>query len=419
MSIKKLMIIAIKDLKLIFRDPTALILMLLAPFVLSLGMGALTGRFTGGATTGVSDIPIVVVNQDQGILGGILIEILESPDLEELLSPVISEDFKAAQATVDDDQSAAAILIPPGFSDSVLGNRQDAVTDQDSAIVIYANPTRPTSVNIIRSIVDQFVTQMEVGRVSAEVIVTQLLQKGIISPAEAAGLGADIGWEMAQGFSETASIQVKTDQVEEEALGFDILAVMAPGMATMFLMFTVAYGARSLLAEKQAGTLPRLLISPTQSFSVLGGKFTGILFTAIAQLAILIGGSSLMFRLQWGDVAGVVLLILAAAFGATGWGTLFAAILKTPGQVAITGSAVMLLFGLLGGSFFQLEMLPGWLQTLSKITPNAWANEGFLILSLGGKLTDIQSMLMALFIMGLVLFVTATLMISKRSLVGK
>lgn len=126
-----------------------------------------------------------------------------------------------------------------------------------------------------------------------------------------------------------------------------------------------------------------------------------------------------MFRLQWGDVAGVVLLILAAAFGATGWGTLFAAILKTPGQVAITGSAVMLLFGLLGGSFFQLEMLPGWLQTLSKITPNAWANEGFLILSLGGKLTDIQSMLMALFIMGLVLFVTATLMISKRSLVGK
>lgn len=419
MSIKKLMIIAIKDLKLIFRDPTALILMLLAPFVLSLGMGALTGRFTGGATTGVSDIPIVVVNQDQGILGGILIEILESPDLEELLSPVISEDFKAAQATVDDDQSAAAILIPPGFSDSVLGNRQDAVTDQDSAIAIYANPTRPTSVNIIRSIVDQFVTQMEVGRVSAEVIVTQLLQKGIISPAEAAGLGADIGWEMAQGFSETASIQVKTDQVEEEALGFDILAVMAPGMATMFLMFTVAYGARSLLAEKQAGTLPRLLISPTQSFSVLGGKFTGILFTAIAQLAILIGGSSLMFRLQWGDVAGVVLLILAAAFGATGWGTLFAAILKTPGQVAITGSAVMLLFGLLGGSFFQLEMLPGWLQTLSKITPNAWANEGFLILSLGGKLTDIQSMLMALFIMGLVLFVTATLMISKRSLVGK
>jgi ABC-2 type transport system permease protein len=184
-------------------------------------------------------------------------------------------------------------------------------------------------------------------------------------------------------------------------------------------MFTVSYGARTFLSENRAGTLPRLLISPTRPASVLGGKFTGILFTAIAQLVILIGGTSLMFRLQWGDMAGVFLLILAAAFGATGWGILFAAILKTPGQVAITGSAVMLLFGLLGGSFFQLNMLPGWLQVLSKMTPNAWANEGFLILSLGGRITDIQSTLMGLLIMGLVLFITASLIISKRGLVGK
>lgn len=419
MSIKKLMIIALKDLTLIFRDPTALIFMLLAPFVLSIGMGALTGRFTGGGMIGITDIPVVIVNQDQGILGGILIEILNSSELKDLLSPVIAEDFAAAQTTVDADQNAAAILIPPGFSDSIMGGMSEDAAEADAAIAIYANPTRPTSVNIIRSIVDQFVAQVEVGRVSAAVIVPQLLQAGIIPPEEAPDIGSEIAWEMAQGFGETASIHVKTDQAEEEALDFDILAVMAPGMATMFLMFTVTYGARSLLVENQAGTLPRLLIAPTHAFSVLGGKFTGILFTAIAQLVILIGGTSLMFRLQWGDVTGVLLLILAAAFGATGWGILFAAILKTPGQVAITGSAAMLLFGLLGGSFFQLDMLPGWLQTLARITPNAWANEGFLILSLGGRLTDIQSNLTALVIMGLLLFFTASLVISKRGLAGK
>lgn len=424
MSMKKLLIIALKDLKLIFRDPTALVLMLLAPFLLSIGMGALTGRFTGGGTSGISDIPVVIVNQDQGILGEILVEIFASSDLEELLSPVIEEDFTAARSTVDSDQSAAAILIPPGFSDSIfsnsiMGSTPDAMIDEAFAIAIYANPTRPTSVNIVRSIVDQFVTQVEIGRVSAAVIVTQLQQNGIISPDEAPEIGAEIGWGMAQGFGTSASIHVKTDQAEEEALGFDILAVMAPGMATLFLMFTVSYGARSFLDENRAGTLPRLLISPTRPASVLGGKFTGILLTAVAQLVILIGGTTLMFRLQWGDVAGLLLLILAAAFGATGWGILFAAILRTPGQVAITGSAVMLLFGLLGGSFFQLDMLPGWLQTLSKITPNAWANESFLILSLGGRLTDIQSNLLALVMMGLLLFVTASLVISKRGLVGK
>ncbi len=419
MSVKKLIIIAIKDLKLIFRDPTALVLMLLAPFMLSIGMGALTGRFTGGGAAGISGIPVAIVNQDEGILGEILIEIMESPDLEALLSPVIVEDFSAARTTVDSDQRAAAILIPTGFSDSIMGGMSDDIIEEDAAIAIYANPTRPTSVNIIRSIVDQFVAQVEVGRVSAAVIVPQLLQTGIISPEEAPVIGSEIGWEMAQGFDTSASIQVRMDRSEEEALDFDILAVMAPGMATMFLMFTVTYGARSILAENKAGTLPRLLISPTHAYSVLGGKFTGILFTSIAQLLILIGGTTLMFRLQWGDMAGVLLLILAAAFGATGWGIFFAGILKTPGQVAITGSAVMLLFGLLGGSFFQVDILPGWLQTLSKITPNAWANEGFLILSLGGRLTDIQSNLFALVVMGLLLFVTASLVITKRGLAGK
>ena len=43
MNLKKLFLIAIKDLRLIFRDPSALVLMLIAPFVLTLGMGALTG----------------------------------------------------------------------------------------------------------------------------------------------------------------------------------------------------------------------------------------------------------------------------------------------------------------------------------------------------------------------------------------
>ncbi len=419
MSFKKLFIIAIIDLKLIFRDPTALVLMLLAPYLLSIGMGALTGRFTGGGAIGISGIPVVIVNQDEGIFGEMLIEIMESPDLEELLSPVIEEDFSRARTTVDSDQRAAAILIPSGFSDSVMGGMSEEIEEEDVAIAIYANPTRPTSVNIIRSIVDQFVAQVEVGSVSAGVIVPQLIQASIISSDEAIEMGSEIVSEMAQGFGTSASIQVRMDQAEEEALDFDVLAVMAPGMATMFLMFTVTYGARSLLAETKAGTLPRLLISPTHAYSVLGGKFTGILFTAIAQLVILIGGTSLMFALQWGDVFGVVLLILAAAIGATGWGIIFAAILKTPGQVAITGSAVMLLFGLLGGSFFQLDMLPGWLQTLSRITPNAWANEGFYILSLGGRLSDIQSNLIALLVMGLGLFIAASWMINKRGLVGK
>jgi len=42
----KTFLIGIKDMKLAFRDRAALIFMLLAPFLLTLGMGLVTGRFS-------------------------------------------------------------------------------------------------------------------------------------------------------------------------------------------------------------------------------------------------------------------------------------------------------------------------------------------------------------------------------------
>ena len=61
----------------------------------------------------------------------------------------------------------------------------------------------------------------------------------------------------------------------------------------MFLMYTVTYGGRSLLAERSQGTLPRLLISPTATAQVLGGKVLGIFFTGVAQVGILILASAI------------------------------------------------------------------------------------------------------------------------------
>ncbi len=116
-------------------------------------------------------------------------------------------------------------------------------------------------------------------------------------------------------------------------------------------------GARSWL-ERSQGTLPRLLVSPTSSAQVLGGKVLGIFFTGVAQVGILILASSVFFGVKWGDPAGVAVLILAAVFGATGWGMLITALARTPAQVGSIGSALMLIFGILGGSFINLEQMP-------------------------------------------------------------
>lgn len=416
MNLRKLLLIALKDLRLIFRDPTGLVIMLLAPFALTLGMGALSGRFSGSTQLGISQISVAIVNQDSGELGQALEDVFTSRELNELIAADILTDPAAARALVDEDQIAAAIIVPEGFTASIFSPESGG----DVPVVeFYENPTRPTSTGIARSILESFLNQVEIGRVSGMLSVSQLLASGAIQPQQAAALGAEVGREVVGSTEDSPSIKLNANTVEGSGAKFDLLAYIAPGMAMFFLMYTVTMGGRSLLVESRTGTLARMLISPTNPGFVLGGKGFGIFLTSAAQLLILIGGTSLLFRLSWGDGTAVALLILAAAFGASGWGILMAAVLKTPGQVAITGSAIALLFGIIGGSFFDLHMLPEWVRTIAKVTPNSWANEGFRILSMGGKLAAIQPHLTALMSMGALLYALGTILISRRGLVRK
>ena len=141
------------------------------------------------------------------------------------------------------------------------------------------------------------------------------------------------------------------------------MAYLAPGYALLFLMYTATNAGRMLLVEKRQGTLPRLLVSPTTAAQVLTGKMIGSYMTGMLQMLILIAASSILFQLKWGDPLAVLILVLASVFGAVGWGMLLSALIKTPGQAASVGSALMLTFGILGGSFFDLGALPEWVQT--------------------------------------------------------
>ena len=418
---RKLFLIGIKDLQLIFRDRAALIFMLLAPFLLTIGMGFVTGRFSGNSS-GLSNIPVVIVNLDQDQLGNALADVFSSNELADLMEPTSSSDPAAARRLIDEDKAAGAVIIPEGFTRSIIpaeGTRfdQNFVEPKPVKIEVYANPTRPTSAGVVTAVVDEFISRVEAGRTSGMTSILQLIQAGLLNPQNAESQARDL-FQNANS-NESTAITLKTDKEGAAAIQFDILAYMAPGMALLFLMYTVSYGGRSLLAERTQGTLPRLLVSPTPTAQVLGGKVLGIFLTGVAQVGILIAASSIFFGVKWGDIGGLIALILAAVFGATGWGILITALARRPAQVANLGSALMLIFGILGGSFINLDQMPAYVQTLSKITPNAWGLEGFSTLARGGTLSNLIQPIIALLIMGTVLFGIAVLLFNRSGIMQK
>lgn len=416
----KLLYIGWKDLLVTFRDRAALIMMLVAPFALTLGMGLVTGGFSDNEGSGLRDIPVVVVNQDEGELGTFLLDALTAEPLADLLLVETAVSPADARQQVEDDSVAAAVLVPPTFSTSIIPNSETGETSELATIEIYANPGRPISASVVEAIVAGFLNQVQTGVLTAEVTVQQLLTSELVDP-QALGeiatiLGEQVGGENAG--AETAVIEVNSYVATDESAGddFNVLAFFAPGMAIFFLMYTVTLGARSILQEREEGTFLRLLATPTTMAQMLGGKVLGTFLTGLVQVAILIVSTTLLFGLRWGDALGVTALIILVSLASTGWGIVFASVARTSQQVSTMGTAVMLIFGVLGGTFFPATQFAGPLELLSKLTPHVWAMDGFITLATGGTLADIGLAMGALALMAVILFAVATFLLQRRSL---
>ncbi len=406
----KSFLIALKDLTLAFRDVGGLLLMMLAPFALTVGIGLVTGRFSGGGSTGLSEIPVVIVNQDDGDIGQAIVDVFTSSDLATLLEPQTLSDARAARTAVDADEAAAAVIIPAGFSEAVF-----AATAAAPQIELVLNPERPVSAGVIQAILDDLLSRVEVGRVSGQAAVEQLLQTGRITPDQAAEIGRALGAQQASAAGGGITL-THVDVSGRAAQAFDILTVIAPGFALMFLMFTVTNAGRTIVQERLSGTLPRLLVAPVGAGQVLGGKLLGIFLIGVAQVAILILANGLLFGVNWGDPIAVVLLVLASAAGAAGWGAVLAALAQSPAQIGGIGSALMLIFGILGGSLGNQITLPNWLMPAAWITPNYWGIQGFATLGTGAGLAEITPHLSALLVMAVALFGVAIVTFRRRGL---
>ena len=289
----RLLRIAFKDLTIAFRDRTGLLLMLVAPVVLTFGMALVSGRLTGSSGPTVADIPVAVVNLDEGEIGGKLAEAFSSDELADLLEPQPAASAAAGRALVDENKAAAAVIIPSGFTRSITESEDAADADR---IEVYANPEREVSAQVVTAVVESFVQQVELGRVSGEVAVGKLLAAGLIAPDQAQTVGMEIGGKLAEG-------------AVSDAAEFDPMSYFAPSMAIFFLMFTVSLGGKTLLEEKNSGTLARISSAPIAEAEILGGKMLGIYLTALAQMAILIVVNAVLFGVAFGDWPAVVALV--------------------------------------------------------------------------------------------------------------
>jgi ABC-2 type transport system permease protein len=286
---------------------------------------------------------------------------------------------------IDDDEVSSAFLIPKGFAAEVIANRRTSMT-------VLRNPNASIGSQVADALAEAYTGQINASRLS--VLTAIRTQGGNVAPAKIAELARAAA-------SERIPVQLADGAIGRRKItGANYFG---PSMAIFFLFFTTGFASRSLLAEREQGTMPRILAAPIRRSSVIAGKALTGFVVGVSSLAVMFTVFGLFLHVDWGDPVGLIVLSAVLVLAVMGLTAVVQTFAKTQEQADSYSSMVAVSLALLGGSFFPLFQMPMAIQRISLITPNGWAIRGFTDLAYdGAKLGDIGANILVILAFALV-----------------
>jgi ABC-2 type transport system permease protein len=151
------------------------------------------------------------------------------------------------------------------------------------------------------------------------------------------------------------------------------MVYMVPGFALMFVFFLVKDMASKVVEEREAGTLPRLLMAPVSRGVILIGKALPFFLLAVVQLMASFVIASAVFDYPLVQPLTMLVVAICVAASVAGLGMMIAALARTEGQAGGLTILIVLVLGVVGGIFAPSTAVPG----LRNITPHYWALQAF------------------------------------------
>jgi len=167
---------------------------------------------------------------------------------------------------------------------------------------------------------------------------------------------------------------------------------VVPGATVLFSGFMVGNLGFGIFREHGWGTWERLRSSPLSPAELMIGKSLVPILTISIQIAVLLGGGTLLFGLELqGSLSAFIAVAVALALMEVALGFMLLSICRSVIQLNALSNAGAMLLGGLGGAVTPVEFLPGWAQAIAPATPAYWAMEGFRAVTLEpGGIADVM-----------------------------
>lgn len=384
---KKILYIALKELRSYFSDKGDLAFSLLLPIAI---FALLYGAY--GSEAGFNGTAYVVNHDEGGQYSEKLIEKIE--EVEGLNLELLTEED--ADRRISNSDIVLAIYIPENFS-------ADLAARQPVEILFKQRGNGGTEGQIITGIVRSAVEEIGQEFQVYEGVSTALAGKNI----DQATIDITVQ-KFIEREKEAPLIGVTGESI---GTGFNLVNQFLPGIITMFVLFSINLASRSIVEERKKGTLERLLTTRLTVGQLFLGKFTAGTLRAFLQTLILLALSYAVFGLFTPLSFGQILL-MALIFSATcsSMALFIASIARTEDQATWIGVFITIISVMVSGTFIVISE-GTLLSTLSKFSVNTYANDAFRAIINGGiSLADLKLEMIVLISVAVVLLAVSRIL---------
>jgi ABC-2 type transport system permease protein len=374
-------VLALKDLKLLLRQPVELFFTLGWPLITAILFGIV---FSGGG--GQSAKPRVSVVDLDGTPGA-------AAFVEQLRAlPEFEVDVVAAEAAPDlvrTGKRTAAVVVPAGFGDA----SKRVFYGESPRVELLIDPSRKAEQAMLGGMLQKVAgaglsRRLTDAGQSREWIAAGRADIGDLPEAERATFArffdslesftqnippASAGGGPARE-ADWQPLAVEVRSIERRrsgpanAFGVTFPQGMVWGIVGVLMSFATA-----LVLERVQGTMTRLRASPMSSAQILLGKALACFLAILGMLAVLTTVGVVGFGVRPGAPGLLLLTALVAAFAFTGLMMLLSNLGSTVAAVSGVGWAAMMPLMLFGGGMMPLFLMPAWMQSASSISPIKWA----------------------------------------------
>ncbi|GAP08482.1 MAG TPA: ABC transporter permease [Anaerolinea thermolimosa] len=367
---RKILAIMRKDILLRFSSPSEWLFFLILPLLFTFLLSGGTG---GGNSDARSVLPVVDEAQSE----------LSAQILAELEHSTVVRPQKASRAEAESRFSerkvAFWLLIPEGVTLATLreGSRE---------ITLYTQPNNLNALAAQRS-VQSALRKVGLSLQAARLAVQQAETRHPFSSAAEREAYFDRAMELATNLQRSAPSRLVVNQAQtSDEILYDPKANSSAGQLITWVFIPLLGISALFAAERNAGTLARLITTPTSRAAFLLGTIGGQVAMALVQMLLLVGFGVVVLGVPWGrEPLALMVLLVAAALAAGALGCTLGTIIRSDSQANNLSILLGMVMALLGGCWYPLELFPAAVQQAVKVLPTTWAMQGMIDLTLRGE----------------------------------